>query len=311
MENTGQLLFPSETAPRWYLANGTQWQGPFLAQEVYLKVTKGEYPWTGLAWAPGMAAWTPIDQIPTFQAAMPSLPGSTPSKPEVRAAEPRSTETTRTYIQAAAKAPAALPSTPADPKEWFLYYNEAQSGPYHAAEVRRFLEHQTIDRHCYAWKDGMPNWLSISEIPTFEESTRVLTPQAPTPPKSSRSESGTSPSSRTAVTPSERRKSPRQPLLARILLSEGQSLGVAMCRDVSVGGMQVLTDEIPGGVGTELRLNISPPDLLHPDPKRTVEPFVARGQIVRLLEDGRGFSFRFTALGASARQIIEKHVATE
>jgi hypothetical protein len=75
--------------------------------------------------------------------------------------------------------------------------------------------------------------------------------------------------------------------------------------------MQVLTDEIPGGVGTELRLNISPPDLLHPDPKRTVEPFVARGQIVRLLEDGRGFSFRFTALGASARQIIEKHVATE
>ena len=47
--------------------------------------------------------------------------------------------------------------------------------------------------------------------------------------------------------------------------------------------MQALTDRVPGAVGTTLRLNVSPSDA------KTVKGFVAEGEIVRVLEDGRGF----------------------
>jgi hypothetical protein len=43
-------------------------------------------------------------------------------------------------------------------------------------------------------------------------------------------------------------------------------------------------------------------------PVGMIEPFVAEGVIVRLLEDGRGFSFRFERLTDGARKTIETYI---
>jgi hypothetical protein len=67
--------------------------------------------------------------------------------------------------------------------------------------------------------------------------------------------------------------------------------------------MQVLTDQVPGPVGTKLKLNVSPAGK-----GKKLDAFIAEGEIVRILEDGRGYSFRFTQLAPAARKSIESYI---
>jgi hypothetical protein len=99
-------------------------------------------------------------------------------------------------------------------------------------------------------------------------------------------------------------------MLARILLSNDREVAVAVCRDISIGGMQVLTDKIPGEVGSRIKLNVSP-SKDEKGKKPEFKAFVAEGTIVRVLEDGRGFSFRFSRLTESARRSIESYVESK
>ena len=85
-------------------------------------------------------------------------------------------------------------------------------------------------------------------------------------------------------------------------MAQGNDVGVGVCRDISVGGMQVLTDQIPSAIGKKIKLNVSAPG--------QIEPFVAEGVVVRILEDDRGFSFRFEKLSAQSRDSIEKYIQT-
>ena len=89
------------------------------------------------------------------------------------------------------------------------------------------------------------------------------------------------------------------------MLSSQKSVFVGVCRDISLGGMQVLTDQVPGPVGTKVHLNVSPVD----GATRSIAAFTASGVIVRVLEDGRGFSFRFEALADQAKRTIEQFIA--
>jgi c-di-GMP-binding flagellar brake protein YcgR len=90
-----------------------------------------------------------------------------------------------------------------------------------------------------------------------------------------------------------------------MILSDDQSVIIGMCRDISVGGMQVLTDEAPVKVGTLIKLNVSPSTN---ETGPNIPPFVAEGKVVRILEDGRGFSFRFTKLSDTARKSVEIYI---
>ena len=103
----------------------------------------------------------------------------------------------------------------------------------------------------------------------------------------------------------QKRIGPRKPILAKVMIAEGEKILVGMARDISIGGMQVLSDFLPTKVGSRLKLNVSPPEPTN----SSFTPFVAEGLVVRLLEDRRGFSFRFDELSPNARQIIERIVA--
>jgi UDP-N-acetylenolpyruvoylglucosamine reductase len=88
-------------------------------------------------------------------------------------------------------------------------------------------------------------------------------------------------------------------------MANEQSVIVGVCRDISIGGLQVLTEKIPGSVGAKIKMNISPSaDAFG----KAIAPFVAEGVIVRILEDGRGFSFRFEKLPEKSRQAIESYI---
>jgi hypothetical protein len=94
-------------------------------------------------------------------------------------------------------------------------------------------------------------------------------------------------------------------MVAQILMSDEQTVIVGICRDISIGGLQVLTDRAPAPVGSKLKMNISPSG---DGSGKGFQPFVAEGVVVRVLEDGRGFSFRFSKLSDAARRSVEDYI---
>ena len=285
MENTGKVLF-ADDSPQWYIASGAQWVGPMTAADVYEKVIQGQIAWTHLVWKPGMSAWQKICDVPTFLALVPKPVASESSKTGIKSPGAKGAR--------AGKATPPPAPVEAEARTWFLYYSDAQYGPFSQDEVEHYLSIGKIDSKAHAWCDGMDNWKPIEKLPEFKSALgaqKKLPPPAP-------------PAVRAAAKgrTKENRGAPRKPLVARIMMSDSRQVHTGVCRDISIGGMQVLTEVVPGKVGDWLKMNVSTVG------GRKIESFVAEGVIVRVLEDGRGFSFRFEGLNAAAKRAIENYV---
>lgn len=315
MENTGKVLFEDDS-PQWYVAMGSRWIGPLAATDVYQRITTHEITWAHFVWRPGQADWERICDVPTFQGAVPTTPTKDvqqqvkeASKPSIRTAAPASRK---------AGSPPPKPANKARNEEeariWFLYYNDSQFGPFSGEEISRFLRVGKIHGRVHIWKDGMGDWERLESIERFaddvEEAKRVRDAKraatSGSPAKGARADR----SEEGGREAGEQRKAPRRPLIAKILMADDKVLTAAVCRDISVGGMQVLTDRIPGEPGAKIKLNVSPAGGKGGTKvgQKSIAPFVAEGTIVRILEDGRGFSFRFHRLPDSSRQAIEDYI---
>jgi hypothetical protein len=257
-----------DTRPEWFVAIGEKSVGPMGAAEVYERIVAGELSWISYVWKEGMSGWQRVCDVPAFQAAVPPPPAA---KPQVQ--------------------PPAPPTKKIQPKEWFLYFNDSQQGPYSEDEVIGLVGVGKIDGEAFAWKDGMSGWEPLSALSLF--SSKLSAPTAGGAPSSS---------SAPAVSEREKRAYARKPILAKVMIVEGDQLIVGVARDISIGGMQVLSDFVPTTPGARLKLNVSAPDLTNPE----FSPFVAEGVVVRLHQDRRGFSFRFDELSSNTRQTIER-----
>ncbi|MEN9724056.1 MAG: hypothetical protein RJB38_2042 [Pseudomonadota bacterium] len=276
MENTGNVFFSgSEDKPIWFIAiNHEKWIGPLAASEVLEKIRQGELTWAHYGWRKAQAKWERLCDLPEFQSAVPLQPNPV-IESEVR--------------KTAVKEKKVTPPPPAKKApNWYLYYNDSQFGPFLEEDIHRFLKIGKIHGDVHVWKEGMGGWEKLRQVATFKEVVAE------------------SKSARSLKRP-ERRKTPRVPVLARSLMASGGKVFTAVCRDVSVGGMQVLTQALPGPVGTRLKLNISAPVSAG---GKKIQSFVAEGQIVRVLEDGRGFSFRFEKLSSESLRCIQAYIQT-
>lgn len=269
MENSGKIVF-GEDKSEWYIAVGDHSMGPFRPSEVHEKIQSQLIGWAHYVWKKGQPEWKRICDVKAFQVMLPRQPNAMPSP--------------------SAPSPAVKKAPPASARTWFFHHQGSQYGPFSEDEVQQFLVSGRINADVFAWKQGMENWQKIKELSVFAGHART---------------SLKTPSKKTETKKSEQRTAPRQPLLAQIIISDDQTVIVGVCRDISVGGLQVLADSIPGKVGTQLKMNISPSGKSSGQP---IEPFVAEGVIVRILEDGRGFSFRFKKLNDRARNAIEAYI---
>jgi hypothetical protein len=306
MENTGKVLFEDET-PQWYIALGERWVGPLSAADVYQKVLAQEVSWAHFVWKPGQADWKRMCDVATFQVAVPTLPAKSVQQSVREASKPgiRTAPSKQTAAPAKTSAGKRTPPAPRDrdeapvpveEKSWFLFYNDAQFGPFSTEEISRFLRVGKIHGRVFVWKDGMADWVRLETVSgAGGGKTATKTAAEKTEEK-------------------ELRNAPRRPLVAKIFMANQDSVIVAVCRDISVGGMQVLTDRVPGQVGARIKMNVSPAgsnasgDAKEKSGSKAIEPFVAEGMIVRILEDGRGFSFRFEKLPESSRKAIESYI---
>lgn len=152
-------------------------------------------------------------------------------------------------------------------------------GPFSIDLLLKLFDENRINGKTQVFIQGMPDWMFLCEMPGFEQIFHRMPP---------------------IIEESERRQNVRKPFIARMFIQNDEQVVEGICRDVSIGGMQVLVDNFPTNVGDEISINVHPENSDH--------CFVASGKVVRLLEGNLGFSFRFINLGDDAITAINKYL---
>ncbi len=156
---------------------------------------------------------------------------------------------------------------------------EVEYGPYSMNLLRRLFTEKRINHKTLIFAPGMENWTFLCEIPVYQQIFSEFPP---------------------VITDSERRISIRKPFVAKMFFHNNNKVFEGICRDISVGGLQILVSDYPANVGDIISLNV------HPD--NSTYCFVASGKIVRLLDGNQGFSIRFNNLSDEAQAAINSYI---
>jgi len=274
MENTGKILFEDDSE-QWFLSKESGWVGPLKASEIYQRVQGGEITPVEYTWKEGMGDWERICDISIFNKVLSSKPSS------------ESLQALQSKVGKGGSTPP--PPKKADDRIWFLFYNETQFGPFAESEIERLIEVGQVRLDVHAWKEGMGDWVVLGSLSQFKTASASTPVAPPVNPKKL-----------------DKRDSPRKPFMAKIILTDDNTIISGLCRDISIGGMQILTDKLPGAPGAQIRVNVNP-DSTQIDSG----PFVAEGTVVRILEDRRGFSFRFKKISDEVKDLIVRYIQSE
>ena len=98
----------------------------------------------------------------------------------------------------------------------------------------------------------------------------------------------------------ERRKSSRCPISARVFMANDERFFQGVCRDISIGGAQVLVANFDGEVGDIVNLNMHFEDGSF--------AFSASGKVTRILDRVGGFAMRYVDLSPHAISMINEYV---
>lgn len=152
-------------------------------------------------------------------------------------------------------------------------------GPFTIAQLKKLFDENRINGKSLLFAQGMKEWKILADFPDYQEVFEELPP---------------------VIQEEDRRTSVRKPFIARLFIQNNKKLFEGVCRDISVGGMQVLLDDFGGKAGDKITINVHP--------ENSEYHFAASGVVVRLLEGNAGFSFRFQGLSEEAKRAIEKYL---
>jgi hypothetical protein len=255
----------------WYYVLKGQRQGPVDVGVITTLLQSQQLREEDYIWKKGFDNWRKLKDIAEFQ----SLVGIDPVVPEFEV--PKKVDT-----------PQSLRLSALDPEEKSIFVRigvdrggaPAEYGPYSPSLVKRLYQENRVNGRTQFFVRGRTDdWGFLADVTDFEEVFHDMPP---------------------VIQETERRRWIRKPLLARMFVQNNKKVFEGVCRDISVGGMQVLTDTFPGRAGDKIAINV------HPD--NTEYHFTASGTVVRLLEGNQGFSFRFDALQTEAQRAIEKYI---
>lgn len=158
--------------------------------------------------------------------------------------------------------------------------SETEYGPYTIKELKKAFNENRINEKTLFYIPGMKEWIFLSDMPKFKEIFGAAPP---------------------VITDIERRRNTRKPFVARMFFHDSKVLFEGVCRDISVGGMQILVAQAPFSLGDEINLNV------HPD--NDAYNFVATALVVRRLAADQGFAIRFVNLSSEAENAINSYLS--
>lgn len=247
-------------ADKWYYVLAGDRVGPVEIGEIHSLISGGKLGSQDYVWKKGFENWIQIKDVSELQASEESMPEVIQ---ESRRLRDLAGSENCIFIKIGADRGAS----------------EVEYGPYSLAIIKKLFDENRVNGKTYAFIKGMSDWEMLADFEDFEE----VFEDAPPP-----------------IADEERRKSRRKPLVARMYIENNKKVFIGLCRDISIGGMQVLVDHFPGNNGDRIAINVHP--------ENTDYHFVASGEIVRLLDGGQGFSFRFKDLPGDSLDAIENYI---
>ncbi len=146
-------------------------------------------------------------------------------------------------------------------------------------QLKQLYKENRINGKTFIFATGMKEWKVMGDLPDYEDLFHELPPP---------------------IKDADRRTATRKPFIAKLFVQNNKKLFEGLCRDVSIGGMQVLVNDFKGLAGDKISINVHP--------ENTEYHFTASGVVVRVLEGNSGFSFRFQELNDEAKRSIEKYI---
>lgn len=262
-------------ADNWYYVQKGNRQGPVDVSIISTMIAKQELTASDFVWKKGFENWKKIKEVPELQSSsgpelVPEPIKEFPAAPEVHMEE---------------KEFSFISITNHDERCLFIRVGndrgEAPSdyGPFSISQIKKLFKENRINGKTFIFHSSMKEWKVMAEVPDYQEVFSELPP---------------------ALKDSDRRTTTRKPFIARLFVQNNKRLFEGLCRDISVGGMQVLVDDFKGQAGDKISINV------HPD--NSDYHFTAAGVVVRVLEGNSGFSFRFNGLNDEAKAAIEKYL---
>ncbi len=284
----------------WYYVEGKDRVGPISEDELLSRISEGKLGDSSYVWKKGLENWKKISDLDELKVVSTLTPDPSPAheirhkatqETEIETDAETETETEKVQPEDTPSLlhPSSIDWQNLDHKRRIFTVKigpdrglnfEQEYGPFNANELKRAFEENRINAKTLVYAPGMDEWSFLADLPLFEGLMGELPP---------------------VISESERRKNKRRPFTARMLFSGKSDVYEGICRDISVGGMQVMIADPQVGPGETISLNV------HPD--NSDYCFVASGKIVRILEGRQGMSLRFTKLNEEARQAIERYVA--
>lgn len=255
-------------ADNWYYVQKGNRQGPVAVEVLLTMISNQELKADDFVWKKGFENWKKIRETPELEVQQ------TPAAPSIP-------------LEMAAPIFKEISLKDLSPDERVLFIRIGSDrggaatdyGPYSLKQLKQLFKENRINGKTYVFAKGMKEWKILADIPEYQELFEELPP---------------------VLKEADRRVSMRKPFVARMFVQNNKSVFEGICRDISIGGMQVLMDNFSGNAGDRISINVHP--------ENTEYHFTAAGVVVRLLEGNSGFSFRFQGLGDEAKRSIEKYV---
>lgn len=259
-------------AENWYYVQKGNRQGPVGQDVIMSMISKQELKGEDFVWKKGFDNWKKIKEVSELQAVSEPVvePSFTPPTPQAPAAEEK---------------PFSFANLNQQDRVIFIRIGNDRGaaptdyGPFSLQQLKQLFKENRINGKTFVFTSGMKEWKVLADLPEYQEVFEELPP---------------------IIKEADRRTATRKPFIARLFIQNNKKLFEGICRDISIGGMQVLVDQFNGQAGDKITINVHP--------ENSEYHFAASGVVVRLLEGNSGFSFRFQGLSDEAKRAIEKYV---
>lgn len=257
-------------ADNWYYVQKGNRHGPVAAEVIEKMITDQDLKADDFVWKKGFDNWKKIKDVSELQtqSVVPEpepfvVPPQIKEISKERSFKDLSEDERVIYVRIGADRGGA-------PTEY---------GPYNIKQVKQLFKENRINGKTSVFIKGSQDYKLLADYPEYQELFEEVPP---------------------VIKESERRVSTRKPFIARLFIQNNKNLYEGICRDISVGGMQILVDNFKGQSGDKITINVHP--------ENSDYHFTASGVVVRILEGNSGFSFRFQGLSDEAKRSIEKYL---
>lgn len=256
---------------KWYYVESGERKGPITLDQLRELIANQSIAAEDFIWKKGMENWTKLKDVPEIYVAQDNIPSVSSAKLSIN----DSSQVEKLELVTLAKNENSI----------FIKIGadrggaDIEYGPYSLDILKKLFKENRINAKTFIFLRGMKDWHMLVDFLDYSEVFEDLPP---------------------VIEEKDRRASLRKPFVARMFFESDKNVYVGICRDVSIGGMQVLVDHVPAPIGDKISINVHP--------ENTEHHFVANGEVVRHLDGGQGFSFRFKELSLEAKQAIEKYI---